>query len=60
MMRRSSRWIAGLTLGLLIVAASNHAVLAQSKVKWETTRVTEPEGTAPSYSARMDFNDLLV
>lgn len=43
MMRRSSRWIAGFTLGLLIVAASNHAVLAQSKVKWETTRVTEPE-----------------
>jgi serine protease Do len=43
MMRRPSRWIAGLALGLLIVTASIQAAIAQSKAKWETTRVTEPE-----------------
>ena len=43
MLRRSSRWIAGFALGLLIVTASNHAAIAQSKSKWETTRTTEPE-----------------
>ena len=43
MMRRSSRWIAGFALGFLIVTASNHAAIGQSKTKWETSRVTEPE-----------------
>ena len=43
MMRRSSRWIAGLGMCLVVVIAASAPADAQQPIKWDTARVTEPE-----------------